>query len=77
MAAYSKSCPLRGRRIKSGVIKMKYILTVLTLCFMVSVMPVSLASNPWRGDTLKANLIAQTQAENPEPQPSDPPDSSC
>jgi len=44
---------------------------------MVSLMPVSLVSNQWRGDNLKADLIAQTQAENTEPQPSDPPDSSC
>lgn len=56
---------------------MKYILTILTLCFMVSVMPVSLVSNQWRGDTLKADFIAQTQVEEPEPQPSDPPDTSC
>lgn len=57
---------------------MKYILTVLTLCFMVSLMPMSLVSTPWRGDTLKANLIAQSQGEDPQPEPEpQPTDTGC
>ena len=57
---------------------MKYILMVLTLCFMVSVMSVTLASNTWRGDTLKANLIAQSQGEDPQPEPEpQPTDTGC
>lgn len=69
---------------------MEYILTALTLGFMASVMPIALVSTPFMDDTLKYDLQAQSlggeksddaqktaDKPEPEPQPTEPPDTSC